>query len=968
MSNLPVPRKPQPLRITNTPPGGVKGANTPASNNPNDLIRKLKALVEAGLIKREDVIRLIEGSEAAPDAAPASPALGGPIYEGVYNATPPRADTISVGGSIAPGAQVGGGQTTNRDVAGRDLIQTTVENGGVSIHIGTVEQFGTPAATNGDASNETALLSEVEREYLHRLLVTASRVPLGQLELEFAAPDGSIPEIRLDAIYVPLDITATQPAVGGSRADERVPVPVLDQVIRHRHLVILGDPGSGKSTLLNFLTWALAGARLYPKRGYAERLNIEAKDGQRAVKWRHGALLPIRLNLREVAAALPEGTSKGSADLLWKAIVRDLAEHHLEGFAPTMHQYLTQGQCLVMLDGMDEIPKDKRQIVKEAIGDFASTHDRNRFIVTCRILSYTDPAWKLGGFPDVSLAPLSKGGIQVFIEGWYSSLTRLGYMDARWNRAKADELRKAATSYLYDLGQNPMLLTVMAVVHTYKGTLPRERARLYSDCVDLLLWDWQRSKLVGGLWQPGILEQLETREERVMNALCDVAFRAHRAQGAWPEAATIPEAELMATLKTYLDNSYRKAELFCEYVEQQAGLLISRGDGKGETLFTFPHRGFQEFLAGRFLVSGRDFARQAARLAAEGDLWHEVLLLAAGHLVFNLQDVHRPLDAANLLSPSVLPDSDAGWRSAWWAGEMLLVVGRSVAEQDEFVGQGLVPRVIQSLTALVSGTALTPPERAQAADVLGLLGDPREGVCTPTPAVTRIEGGAFRMGGENDGFPMKVKAFWLGRYPVTNAQFREFVKEGYHDPSFWTPQGMEWRNHTAQRGGLVNAPEWGIDNRPVVGITWHEAVAYCRWLRKKTGKLFRLPTEAEWERAAGGLEGRKYPWGQRTSDDTTNARDAGIGQTCAVGIFHQDKTPEGVYDLGGNVWEWTSTLEKDYPYKADDGREKPDSEGKRILRGGSYDSKRDVLHCHQRRPVDPGSRATLIGFRVALDE
>src|SRR6185436_7049803 len=133
-------------------------------------------------------------------------------------------------------------------------------------------------------------------------------------------------------------------------------------------------------------------------------------------------------------------------------------------------------------------------------------------------------------FPDVTLAPLSRSGIGVFVEGWYAALTRMGHMDPEWNKERAEELRYVAAGALYDLAQNPMLLTVMAVVHTHRTVLPRERARLYGDCVDLLLWNWQRNKQIGpGQWELGILDELNTREERVMNALCEVAYHAHRA-------------------------------------------------------------------------------------------------------------------------------------------------------------------------------------------------------------------------------------------------------------------------------------------------------------------------------------------------------------------------------------------------------------------------------------------------------
>jgi formylglycine-generating enzyme required for sulfatase activity len=534
---------------------------------------------------------------------------------------------------------------------------------------------------------------------------------------------------------------------------------------------------------------------------------------------------------------------------------------------------------------------------------------------------------------------------------------------------EAAQLRSAAL-HLSDLAQNPMLLTVMAVVHTYKGTLPRERARLYNDCVELMLWNWQRHKQSGsGSWELGILHELNTREERLVNGLCEVAFQVHLSQETGIGPANIAEGEVVRILRRYLDGDWEKAQRFCGYVERQSGLLIGKGsDPNGERMYAFPHRGFQEFLAARHLVSSRDFARRVAELAEKGDVWREVLMLAIGHLVYNQQEVVLPLDAMNLLCKPEPPTTDTGWRAVWWAAEMMHIVGYAAAEQDEYVGKTLVQRLIAQLTKLISEGHLSARERAQAADVLGLLGDPRPGVCATSPDMVRIPASEVEIGADAERHKVALPSYALSRYPITNAQFRTFVNEGYHKRAYWTELGWAWREKNGQRQGLLEDPAWGIDNRPVVAVTWYEAAAYARWLAARTRKPFRLPTEAEWERAAAGIERRKYPWGNRTSDETANHRDTGIGQTTPVGIFEQDCTPEGICDMGGNVWEWCSSLNMDYPYRADDGREDLDAPGSRILRGGAFDNPRTVLHCTHRRNAEPRARVALIGFRVAVSE
>ena len=910
------------------------------------------------LRKALDAVREALGEEARPRS------------QEVAETAPPGGDQIHVlGGEISSGSVVGEGVVASGQIAGGDITNNQIEPGGTHIHH--VEQLILPNARETPSFRESATQNNLERIYLSRLSITSNRIPLGQLGGRTGGPDEPAHEVRLESIYVPLDIMRTESTKRTARDPRNLaPVPVLSAAIRQKRLMILGDPGSGKTTFLNYLTLILAHARLHPERNILEHLNVPRTEKQRGARWKYGRLLPIRVDLRDFAHDIPKGTRKGSADLLWTHITTQLTKHGLGDFSSKMLKELRNGNCLVMLDGLDEVPDHtQRSRICESITDFADTYTGNRYIATCRVISYTNPKWKLSSFKEVRLAPLSEEAITVFVRRWYSTLLHQGYGDQRWASEQARRLIAAATNELLDLAQNPMLLTVMAVVHTYQGTLPHERARLYDECIDLLLWKWREprfSSLTGR--RISILNELGAREKWLLSGLCEVAFHAHRSQGEWSGTAYISETEVVGILRRYLDNDWEKAQRFCQYVEEEAGLLVGRGEGQNdERMYSFPHRGFQEFLAGQHIVSSRDFARLIAELTAEGDIWHEVLLLAIGHLVFNQGNINRPLEAINTLCKPALPTSDAGWRAVWWAAEMLHIVGRKAAEGDEYLGKDVVPRVIDQLTLLVREGRLTPRERAQAADILGLLGDPRPGVAR-APEMVRLEGGTFRMGEGKEAHRVTIRPFYLARYPVTNAQFRLFASDGgYQKRRFWTEAGWEWRTQTRHLRGLIDDPLWGIDNRPVVRITWHEAVAFANWLAARTRKPYRLPTEAEWEFAAAGTEQRRYPFGSQASPGTANARDAGIGQTTAVGIFPQDKTPEGLYDMGGNVWEWCSSLALSYPYRPDDGREDLEAAGARILRGGAYESPRREMHSTYRRTANPQASVPLIGFRLAMD-
>lgn len=231
----------------------------------------------------------------------------------------------------------------------------------------------------------------------------------------------------------------------------------------------------------------------------------------------------------------------------------------------------------------------------------------------------------------------------------------------------------------------------------------------------------------------------------------------------------------------------------------------------------------------------------------------------------------------------------------------------------------------------------------------------------------RIPAGKFPMGEGTEVHLVDVAEFWIGKYPVTNAQYAAFVKAtGYRTPSHWTegkiPPNME--------------------EHPVVCVSWRGAEAFCQWLSEATDKPFRLPSEAEWEKAASWDAAqrwkRKYPWGDEFDRSKCNAipfarsykrsTRSSIDRMTPVGKYSPyGDSPYGVADMAGYVWEWTSSLHKPYPYNPEDGREDLNAPGKRVVRGGSWPYvDRDVATSSSRLGANPVDRYDYYGVRVVV--
>jgi formylglycine-generating enzyme required for sulfatase activity len=277
--------------------------------------------------------------------------------------------------------------------------------------------------------------------------------------------------------------------------------------------------------------------------------------------------------------------------------------------------------------------------------------------------------------------------------------------------------------------------------------------------------------------------------------------------------------------------------------------------------------------------------------------------------------------------------------------------------QEFFVAQWLAPK-------LVDGSA---PEMGINEEIRGfahgLLADakwpppPPEGVVVPEGMVW-VPPGPFIVGGEY-GFPVQVtrieEGFFMARTPVTSAEFARFVeatgyvttaeKEGWgyaldrRRDEWARTRGADWRHPD----GLGSSIEDRMDH-PVVQVSWHDAVAYLKWAG------VRLPSEQEWEKAARGIDGREYPWGDEFDSRKCNTDESGIGGTTPVGRYSPDgDSPYGCVDMAGNVWEWTSTKEgQSY-----------------VLRGGSWCDARNFARCAFRHWYYPDYWNDIFGFRCA---
>jgi predicted NACHT family NTPase len=513
------------------------------------------------------------------------------------------------------------------------------------------QQYSGQLLEGGAAVSRAVDTQALRESYLNRILEQTGELQLSGIDPKAASAEGSL-KMQLSAVYTGL--LTHVPEVGAKQLTRRARahhekessrLSALAMLNRERCLALLGEPGSGKSTFVNFVALCLAGEGLGLKSANIavmtepvpteEDEKRDDKGPKKLQPWSHGALLPVRIVLRDLAArGLPEPGAAAGRDTLWKFIEAELGEN-LKEFAPHLYKTLQEKGALILLDGLDEVPDslNRRLQVKQAVKGFVNDFRKCRVLATSRTYAYQKQEWKLDGFTEAVLSPFSPRQVSHFVERWYDHIAVVRKLNSEGAKGRAKLLIAVIerSERLAELASRPLLLTLMASLHAWRGgSLPEKREQLYADAVDLLLDQWESPKVVRDVkgqavvQQSSIAEWLKVDKNVVRSELNRLAFEAHRDQPQLVGTADISQLRLVAALMQIARSKEVNPLGIEAYIRDRAGLLAARGEG----VYTFPHRTFQEYLAACHLTDF-EFPDLAAELTKnDPQRWREAVLLA----------------------------------------------------------------------------------------------------------------------------------------------------------------------------------------------------------------------------------------------------------------------------------------------------------------------------------------------------
>ena len=786
------------------------------------------------------------------------------------------------------------------------------------------------------------------------------------------------------------------------------PAQLSEAIKESKRLAVIGVAGSGKSTLLQWAGLTCARALLKKPLTDEQKEFIKALGGK--------PLVPFLIPLRAYAAYCDKNECSRSSKTLLAFIVEYFSDHHasVDLSVDFFKSHLQKG-CLLMLDGLDEVDPEDRPMLRSAVEELLSEFDNPG--LHCLLASRPSAiqvAEQLQGFQHCEVQRLTPEQRDRLIEMWYKAVLADDLNEARRKAHDLSSRIEDSDQRVQDLATTPLMVTIFGMVHYSRDELPKQRAKLYEDAVEVLLTEVPyKGEEAKDLQNLGGMDW-DVRRDRIARIAFELRERGKD---------FLLENDLVDLIWKRFGNDEAEAKRIATHFLREAagrgGLLEAVDENYG----FYTHATFQEFLAGRYLAE--EYPQDKLPLFLQehinNDLWDEALRLAAGYLAIKGEGGANRF-VMQIANAGVDDDSNA--RALYVAGLALADVPKEQRLPDTL--HHLVPQMKELLSA-------NPPRakvraRFNLGLALGSLGDPR--INPLELALCLVRAGTFRMGtNEEDEKLLKeqdaqvwddkkpahdvyVSEFSIAKYPVTNFEFRAFYEaKGYDNPDHWSKDGWNWRTgkwdsdlsfisdektRKNYQEWLARRPvelrdkpffwedaQWNSSNLPVVGVSWFEAEAYCKWLSHGTGKFYRLPTEAEWEKTVRGSplllgEGagvRLWPWGNAWNGELCNNADQKaaekLNRTSPLGMYPDGASGYGALDMVGNVWEWCAdwyaedTYQKREPENGSDPLG-PASGSARVVRGGSWGFNRFSARCACRDRDVPDSFNDSFGFRFVL--
>lgn len=721
-------------------------------------------------------------------------------------------------------------------------------------------------------------------------------------------------------LYVEQGLTNLDLDRGDLKGKERI--RLADVLKGTRCLAVMGDPGAGKTTFLRYIA--------------RKQLDDPTKP------------LPILLSLADVYRFfLASGESKErvlSPQTFVDYFVDQCKKKGLEFDRTLVGQKVVTGECLWLLDGVDELPSDEaRHAIASAITDASRLWDLCHFVLTSRPLSLTGKAIPVG-FEPVAIDRMHDDDMKRFLKAWI----RVLFGDSSQSKQDdyfSDLYRSIDTPGLRTLARNPLMLTSVAVLHYNNKQLPQGRADLLEALVHWLVHERVR--------RLGRESGRAAFAEAIYRELALAMFE--HPDGRQERVGLSWAAGKMAH---HFNRNENDAIEFLGGEESESGILVRRGEGD----IAFWHMWFQEYFAAKEIASRPDAGPENWWLKIKSRLdnpgWREMLALIPACL-YRLGTPRVDRFFNKLSASCKKADLQTKVKRVGLGGRILQdlrMIGYDPVEVPAWSA------ILHEVTPLFMHEilGLTLRDRYDAAVACGLAGDER--IAEFEKTWVAIDGDVFFMGAQSadssgrnydplakpwEGPVIKVQleAFEIRRFPITVQEYREFISGlGYQKDEWWSADGWKWRSEK----GVQSPSDWedqlGMPNCPVTAVSWYEAEAYCNWLttRANTAFVYSLPTEAQWEYVARRQlpPSARFSWGEiLTNGDNAEANWVGsnLWKKSPVGMFPKSHTCDGITDLVGNVEEWCADVwsNDNSNYAADGSARVTPGEPLRVVRGGS---------------------------------